>query len=282
MVLTGCRACGSSQITQTYLINSYSIGNCHECQSLTTGYRMRSAEANSYYGYDYFHGGDYHNYVSSELIIKRNFQENIRRLRKIKPDGKLLEVGCAYGFFLDLAAEHWIVSGIDISEIAIDYCKKRHTNYVQHGDLLAVDLPLSTFDWVVAWDVIEHVDEPIQYSARIYDLLREGGRIALTTGDVSSMLAKLLGKRWRLLTPPSHLTFFSRKGMASLLVKAGFNQIQFRTLGYERSLDFTLFRLLGQKQYTRLCNYYPALCAKFESISFRVDLKDIMFVTATK
>jgi SAM-dependent methyltransferase len=243
---------------------------------------MRSEEVNSYYGYEYFHGGDYHNYVSSELIIKRNFQENIRRLLEIKPDGKLLEVGCAYGFFLDLAADYWAVSGIDISAIAIEFCKKRHPNYVDQGDLLAVDLPISTFDWVVAWDVIEHVDDPIQYSARIYDLLDEGGKIALTTGDISSTMAKLLGKRWRLLTPPSHLTFFSREGMASLLIKAGFNQIQFSTLGYERSLDFTLFRLIGQKQYARLCKLFPSLCAKFESISFRVDLKDIMFVTATK
>jgi len=161
-------------------------------------------------------------------------------------------------------------------------CAARFPGSVYCADLLAVELALSHYDWVVAWDTIEHLDKPREYLTRCFELLRPGGYLALTSGDVSSWSARLLGRRWRLLTPPSHLTFFSRTGMCEMLTIAGFTQLQFDTVGYERTLAFSVFRLLGEALHTTICCRYPRLYGFLESHSLYVDLQDIMFVVAQK
>lgn len=238
--------------------------------------------AQKFYGENYFTGGDYQDYQSSEPIIKRNFARFIERLRRVQPSGKMLELGCAYGYFLEMARSDWEVTGIDISEPATSACADRFPGSVYCGDLLTAELPRSHYDWVVAWDTIEHLDKPREYMARCLELLRPGGYLALTTGDVSSWSARLFGRRWRLLTPPSHLTFFSRTGMRKLLRMAGFTQICFDTVGYDRSLAFSVFRLLGEDVYGAIRHRYPRIDRFLQSQSYYVNLRDIMFVVAQR
>ncbi len=132
------------------------------------------------------------------------------------------------------------------------------------------------------WSAGEHVDAPRAYAARAFDLLRPGGYLALSTGDVGSRAARLLGRRWRLLTPPSHLTYFTRRGMERMLTDAGFSEVGFSTVGYARSLDFVAFRLLGEARYQRLVKRRSGLRAFLGARSFYLDLGDIMFVNARK
>src|SRR5262245_22186186 len=55
----------------------------------------------------YFAGGEYADYVADRSILQRNFARRIGQLLRLKPGGKLLEIGSAYGFFLELARRHW-------------------------------------------------------------------------------------------------------------------------------------------------------------------------------
>jgi methyltransferase family protein len=130
--------------------------------------------------------------------------------------------------------------------------------------------------------VDQDLDSPRSCVARAFDLLAPGGRVAFTTGDVSSPAARGLRSAWRLLTPPDHLTFFSRQGMLALLSEAGFVDCRFATAGYTRTFDFAIFRLLGQSRYAALARRLPALIIAARRRSFYVNLGDIMFVTARK
>ena len=47
----------------------------------------------------------------------------------------------------------------------------------------------------------------------------------ISTGDWESIIARVLKKHWRLITPPQHLFYFSRRTMTSLLEKIGFRVI---------------------------------------------------------
>jgi SAM-dependent methyltransferase len=276
-----CRACGSPDTQPRYRLRGYNLVECRRCASMTTAHRMNAAEAEAYYGSGYFHGGDYEDYQATEATSKRNFTAFIERLRRVRPSGRLLEIGCAYGYFLDLACRHWEVTGIDISADAISSISQRFPIAAYQGDLLTVALSPASYDWTVAWDVIEHLDSPRRYAARCFELLAPGGCFALTTGDVSSSYARLFGRRWRLLTPPSHLTFFSRQGMQMMLNEAGFERILFDTAGYHRSLGFTLFRLFGP-ELRGVMGKLGSLAPKLLERSFYLNLGDIMFVLAHK
>ena len=276
-----CRACGATDLTARYRVGEFRILKCAACDSLTTDSAMTPDAAEAWYGAEYFRGGDYADYESSQDLLKRNFRRFVRRMRQHHSGRRLLEVGCSYGYFLDVARDYWDVEGIDISEAARS-ASARLGSRVVTGDLLSETGRAGGYDWIVAWDTIEHLDQPRSYARRCLDLLAPGGFLAVTTGDVSSAVARLTGRRWRLLTPPSHLTFFSRKGMTRLLSDAGFEQIQMGTTGYYRSLDFTVYRLLGPQMYRAFTSTGRPFQAWLKRAGFYVNLFDIIFVTARK
>jgi SAM-dependent methyltransferase len=243
---------------------------------------MDSAAASKLYDCSYYHGGDYADYEASEHYLKMNFDAFAARMCVLRSRGRLLEVGCAYGYFLDIARQHWDAEGIDISADAIASSRARLGDRVFCGDLLSHRQQPGVYDWVVAWDTIEHVDKPRAYIQRFFDLLAPGGRTALTTGDVSSPVARMRGRHWRLLTPPSHLTFFSRQGIRYVLSDAGFEDIRIGTVGYRRPLDFVLHRILGAEPYRRAIARHPRLRARLQAMGFYLNLFDVMFVTARK
>ncbi len=282
MSYCSCRACGSAKLTLRYKIQGYEILYCLRCSSMTTACNMEVTDAKDFYAFEYFHGGDYENYPSTEYTSKRNFSRFVHRMLPYQPSGRLLEIGCAYGYFLDIAEKYWRVSGIDISWDAIKACRDRFGNSVHFGDLLAVDLPDSHYDWIVGWDTIEHLDRPRAYVERCFTLQRSGGYLALTTGDISALFARIAGQRWRLLTPPSHLTFFSKQGMQTMLQSLGYEIVTIGTIGYDRNLDFTLYRLLGKQRYEKVVNKSTTFQRFLQQRSFYIDLGDIMFVLAKK
>jgi SAM-dependent methyltransferase len=276
-----CRACGEGGLVFRYRIGAFPILLCPRCGSLTTNHRMTASAAADWYDSDYYRGGDYADYESSEQLLKRNFRRFVRRMRAVHTGTRLLEVGCSYGYFLDVARDTWDVEGIDVSETA-RVAAGRLVDRVVCGDLLTENITPGRYDWIVAWDTIEHLDDPRAFVRRFAELLKPGGYVALTTGDVSSFVARTMGKQWRLLTPPSHLTFFSRPGMKSMLDAAGFDQIAFRTAGYDRALDFALYRLLSDQAYRSIMKGFPGLQRWLKQSGFYLNLYDIMFVTARR
>src|SRR5262245_32767670 len=104
-VPVACRACGSTSTVVKYVVNALPLCRCATCGSLTTDTVMDTAAAEDFYSSDYFRGGDYSDYRGSEVFLKDNFGRFADRLRSLSTGGRLLEVGCAYGFFLDIAQE---------------------------------------------------------------------------------------------------------------------------------------------------------------------------------
>jgi cyclopropane fatty-acyl-phospholipid synthase-like methyltransferase len=77
---------------------------------------MAVADARRHYNRGYFHGGEYEDYEAAEPVAKKNFARFANRLARIQANGTLLEVGCAFGYFLDVAQRRWDAYGVDISD----------------------------------------------------------------------------------------------------------------------------------------------------------------------
>ena len=78
------------------------------------------------------------------------------------------------------------------------------------------------FDIIVMLDVIEHLASPLEILASLREMMPSGGLLLLTTGDWGSLLARLMGRNWRLMTPPQHLWFFTQRSLRQILSNAGF------------------------------------------------------------
>ncbi|MGZ9272595.1 MAG: methionine biosynthesis protein MetW, partial [Candidatus Binatia bacterium] len=127
-----CPACG--HVTeQQYLFskNGCGIVRCTECglgRALADGFDTRA-----YYTEDYFTGGradGYADYLASEPVLRREFAKIVHFIRRYIPSGKLLELGCAYGFFLREARDHFQVAGIELSEDAAAHARASGLNVI--------------------------------------------------------------------------------------------------------------------------------------------------------
>ena len=77
-------------------------------------------------------------------------------------------------------------------------------------------------DVVVAFDVLEHVVNPIKYLTSINKKMRKKGKIFLTFPHSESFKSRLLKDKWSMVVPLSHIHFFSKKSSEVMLMKSGF------------------------------------------------------------
>jgi SAM-dependent methyltransferase len=251
---------------------------------VTADVDLSPEELEGLYGGDYFHGAEYHDYVGERALHERHFRTRLQRLLRYVPHPqtkRLFEIGCAYGFFLDVARGCFAnVAGIDISRDAVAHAAGTLGLTVHAGDYLGYDIT-DPVDVICLWDTIEHLPQPHLYLERAAMHLTEGGVLALTTGDIGSMMARLRGARWRQIHPPTHLHYFSRDTLERLLRRHGF-EIEY--CGYEgmyRSLDTMAYIVLALKH--RRPGLYRLLrrTGLLEHAVY-LNLYDIVFVVASR
>jgi SAM-dependent methyltransferase len=214
----GCPACGRTTGHRVrFRTNGCDILQCSNCglgRTETSGF-----DPAAYYTADYFsgrHADGYADYLGAEAVLRREFARSVDFVRKFRRNGRLLELGCAYGFFLMEAARHFDVAGIELSAEAAEHGRRAGLNVVQGTADEARLRQLGPVDVIVLFDVIEHLPEPRETLALCRRQLKPGGVIVITTGDFGSLLARLTGAKWRLMTPPQHLWFFTQESMCRL------------------------------------------------------------------
>ena len=214
---------------------------CESCGFLTADMETFGDEDfAALYGHDYFHGSEYHDYVAEKRITQRSFGLRMKKLDKfLRPDRhqRLLEIGSAYGFFLDYVRGRFESAiGVDVATDAVAYSQQQGLD-VRLGDL--AELPIDgPFDVVCMWDTIEHLPHPEQHLARVAEMTAPGALITVTTGDIGSPLARTRGRQWRLIHPPTHLHYFSEATLTKILDKHGFTVVHSSYCGGYRSLEF--------------------------------------------
>ena len=104
-------------------------------------------------------------------------------LQSLKPEGTMLDVGCAEGFFLLGVGENsnWKAEGIEILEGAVEFATKRMGLAVHHGPLEALAHMAASYDFIRMNNVIEHVQNPVYFLQTANQLLKKGGRIYCST-----------------------------------------------------------------------------------------------------
>jgi SAM-dependent methyltransferase len=225
----GCPACGMRTAQRfLYAKNGCDVLECSRCGLARA--QAAAFDPAAYYTRAYFSGDEpdgYADYLGAEAVLRREFARTVEFIRRYRRSGNLLELGCAYGFFLDEAKRHFAVSGIELSEDAAAYCRRRGLA-VETGTVDALGQSgRGPFDVIVMLDVIEHLPDPHATMDRVTRALAPGGIVVLTTGDFGSVAARTLRSGWRLMTPPQHLWFFTSRSIERLAWRAGLKVVAF-------------------------------------------------------
>jgi 2-polyprenyl-3-methyl-5-hydroxy-6-metoxy-1,4-benzoquinol methylase len=189
-----------------------------------------------------YRSGAYHDYVLARPMKIRHFEDRLDSFGDRVRPGRLLDVGCSCGYFLEVAAARGFdVHGVEFSPSAIAAASPKVRPRILEGTLDSVQIDRG-FDVVSAFDLIEHVRDPKSFLRRCSALLSPGGVLLLSTPDTGHFLRFVMRSHWPMLQPMQHLFLFSRRALMRALQAEGFEEVRVDTAYKTLSVDY----LLGQ------------------------------------
>lgn len=227
--------------------NGYKIYRCASCGLGRTDLRGDyEAFVKDHYNKGYFTGDPtrsaYIDYKDDKPFILKNMRQFLSHIQKRKRTGKLLDAGCALGFFVELSATHgYDAYGFDPSAYAVSEARKLvGRQRIKEGTIGTVEYAKKSFDIITLFDVFEHLSDPAADLAKLDTLLKDDGIMVIATGDTASTMAKVLKRRWTFYIPPQHLFFFNKKTMSVLLDRAHLRSVEWFRIGKWLSLRYVL------------------------------------------
>jgi 2-polyprenyl-3-methyl-5-hydroxy-6-metoxy-1,4-benzoquinol methylase len=153
----------------------------------------------------------------------------LRELARLRPGGRLLDLGCAMGFLLEAAEQAGFQGwGLELNPEAARVARARFGDRIAQGGLDDAAFPGALFDVVTLIDVLEHVPDPAGLLSAVHRRLLPGGVLAALLPNSASLMRRLLGRRWPHYAP-EHLFFWTPAALRRQLAAAGFDVREIRT-----------------------------------------------------
>jgi 2-polyprenyl-3-methyl-5-hydroxy-6-metoxy-1,4-benzoquinol methylase len=226
-----CDLCGSRSQTLLHEKDAWPVVRCDDCGLVFVGREPSPEELIALYDENYYEDPaeeGYSGYGAAEARKRHHDRSLLAKLEQLTAPGDVLEIGCAYGFFLDEARQRgWRIHGLEPSSHAASEASRLLGIDISTTPFTELTVDPASVDAVTMWDVIEHLPNPRATLAKAAATLRPGGTIAISTGDIGSSTARLHGADWSLMTPPWHQYYFSRKTLRRMLESTGFEVVQF-------------------------------------------------------
>lgn len=207
------------------------IVKCNNCNLIYTNPRVKSANTN------YF--GDINIYYDeARLIFKnikkhhrdRNYEFELKEIKKFKSQGSLLDIGTNMGFFLRKAREFgYKVQGIEPSPTLSKIATDNFNLDVKNNYFEEVNIAPASYDIITMIDVFEHVTNPNALLSKAYQVLKDDGILCIKVPNgnynfLKLKLAKLLNKESQhdLFNSYEHVIHYTPNTMKVILAKNGF------------------------------------------------------------
>lgn len=145
----------------------------------------------------------------------------VNRIKKIKPTGNLLDVGCSTGDFLDVC-DGFIPQGIELSEWAATIAKQKGLDVYKYG-INDIHM-LGKYDVITMFGVIEHLENPLNDLQCLSNALNDDGIICIWTGNLDGFASRILKQKWYYIQG-QHIQYFTDHSLDVLMNMVGLKKV---------------------------------------------------------
>ncbi len=228
-----CLICNSDKLKK--LPRYYERHQLVQCQSCGLAFMENIPtldELNNYYS-QYSYAADDTGYFSP--ITVQNYNKLLDEFERFRKTNKMLDIGCGRGWFLIEAQKRgWEVYGTEYSQEAIKICESNGLK-MKAGKLESDTFEPGEFDVITSFEVMEHINNPVEEVRNIHKFLRKGGMFYLTTPNYNAYLRYNFKEEYDIFVYPEHLTFYSKSTIKKLLTENGFKSYKILTTGISLS-----------------------------------------------
>lgn len=163
-------------------------------------------------------------------LDRRKFAFGLDALEALLPERKqCIDIGCGPGVFLTEARKRgWDVHGVEFNAYCQDLLEEQGIP-VTSTPLHEATLPVESFSAASAWDVLEHVLDPIGFVQEVNKLLEPGGVFLVAVPNVGSLVSRVLHGASATFAGESHVNFFNIETLTALLENCGFTVVHAET-----------------------------------------------------
>ena len=257
-----CPLCGRGNAERKNRNLESNLYKCCNCNTLFRKYFLSpfTDYSSKYFVEDYKkqYGKTYEEDVEN---LSRLAKRRIEKIKQIKPNGKVLDIGSAMGFFLKEASNYgYITEGIEISEYASNYCVNTLNLNVHNCSLVDFNYKEKEYDIITAWYVVEHIYNFDKIFENILYSLKDDGIFALAMPNGYGVSGRF-NKDYYSIVPSDHAFEANPKSLDMFFAKYSLKRISLenQSIYYNRFTDvFKLFKnsKISEKIYKKLAQKF--------------------------
>ena len=139
---------------------------------------------------------------------RKDWQLSTKWINRINSGGSIIDIGCWDGSFLEKFGEDWKPYGIEINIQAASKARDRGITILAENfsDISQLN---SNFNVVTAFDVIEHVENPLSFVENLSKITEDDGLIIISSGNTEAITWKIMGSKYSYCTNPEHISFIN-------------------------------------------------------------------------
>ena len=227
MEYINCNLCNSNKYKLFREINNYRLVKCKRCGLVYLNPRPAQQELNRGYNSEYYKKGIIQE-DQTEAGIEKEIEKRLGRAREIikissKKKGKLLDIGCALGFFIACLKRYgWEVAGVESSEWSANFAKEKLGLNVFRGTIEEIEFT-GYFNVITMYHLLEHLPNPLGILRKVSKILANDGLLVIKGPNLASFDRIWHGKNWWSYHLPFHFYHFTPRTYRMLLEKAGFS-----------------------------------------------------------
>lgn len=176
-----------------------------------------------------------------ELDARKDWQIATDWLNRNSLTGSILDIGCWDGKFLDCLGRNWERYGIEINDTAADKASSRGIRIIAK-DIDAMKYWPNNFSVTSAFDVLEHVENPLNFLTSMVQITKHNGFIILSSADMEILPRKITGGKNLYCANPEHISFIDQEWLLYAANKLRLGIEYLKTFSHART--FTLTRTI--------------------------------------